>query len=858
MFECKKIPTTLIVNYHIFPYLYRASLKAAYLFDFDAQEFVNAVSLAKQPFVTRGASDAVQSSDPAFTSDKVYKISNGQYLQVGEIDYIWATPENLYVVTHVLKVKFLALPTAPAKEPFYTFISDKTLEIKLTSDKRFDVGTGSLRFITPSYNFNVNQWYFFRIVYSRQYYDELLFHCSIEIEILGIGSNGGYIQCKDLFFIFLGVYLPTNNGGAFRWLSSKLGGSNVAGGTMEFEVESLFAYKGAARLIDTQVETNCAGVAAGSDPCRIYSTHSMRKTCLHCHSPDGSIKWVFRSDSQQADCDASFLGPTLAPASRARFTNTYDSCQKGQRVSSGACVACPSACISCSGTNCVGCSWVNRKLPVGSACGGVCPGTKYYYFGDCYPCASACDGGGGCLKGICTFPTGISVNIYGSNCDLTDKHFTAPGAGCGGCAGNCDICFGTQNDNCYTCPSGRALNIDDNTCLGSCDPTNSKYVDASGLCKTCPTNCQSCLGSSFCTDCKAGFYLNGKSCTTCDTANGYYLNTGNTPKTCDACSPGCKQCSSATSCTTCDTGAGWTPVGAYCCPSNCGACTNGVCTSCNTGAGYYVSGGTCSSCAITNGKFIPPSGDACSNCETGCKECTDQNTCTKCDATGNLYLSSGDCLACDLTNGKFIPPTRNACSNCESNCKECTDQNTCTKCDTANGYYLDSSNCLSCSINIGKYIDLAANPQTCNNCISNCKQCPDGTTCTTCQPNYIKSADSQTCSFCNPVGNYIHTGTTPNQCKPCIQGCLTCSDSTTCSVCDTANNYSLGSGNQCLLPQTSQPTQQNQPNQPNQPSQPNQPNSSNCHQTCKACEGYGILDCRQLLLKQLYHPSWNL
>ena len=174
-----------------------ANQKAIYFFDFLTQKFGNAFSFHKQPIAFVGSSEAVVSAEDPKMINFIYRVSNGEFFTIGEVDYQWGSAWVMRPVTHVMKIKILALPQPGQKELIYTFLSDKTIPVSITHDKRFVVGSDSEVFTTKQFNFPLNQYIYLRLVYTRMKYTERYYDCSVEIGILGHGRDGGDLKCRN-------------------------------------------------------------------------------------------------------------------------------------------------------------------------------------------------------------------------------------------------------------------------------------------------------------------------------------------------------------------------------------------------------------------------------------------------------------------------------------------------------------------------------------------------------------------------------------------------------------------------------------------------------------------------------------
>ena len=312
------------------------------------------------------------------------------------------------------------------------------------------------------------------------------------------------------------------------------------------------------------------------------------------------------------------------------------------------------------------------------------------------------------------------------------------------------------------------------TCQASCNAKNGKFFDGV-QCRDCPVGCKECVSATVCRVCDSSknYVLQADyTCSLCPTSNKKFMNTENYPPTCDSCESGCLECSDKKTCTKCD-----------------------------ATQGFYLSSGDCLTCDLSNGKFIPSSGDSCQDCNiANCLECSDASTCTRCDPNGLHYVVNGACQTCPINNKKFYntantPPT---CDSCGSNCLKCSDANTCTFCDPNGFFYIVNGQCQACTVGNKKFLNTANTPPTCDPCGNNCLECSDGNTCTRCDPksfHYLVNGECKACEV--QEGQYLNLNNTPPTCDACQSNCLECSDRNTCTKCNQIEGIYLKSG-KCL------------------------------------------------------------
>lgn len=153
------------------------------------------------------------------------------------------------------------------------------------------------------------------------------------------------------------------------------------------------------------------------------------------------------------------------------------------------------------------------------------------------------------------------------------------------------------------------------SCAVACLAGTYRNLTSNG-CINCPTGCQTCSNSTYCSKCIQNYYLNSsKLCQYKLCTNGTYLsNLG----TCDVCAPYCRTCFNAADCsevlgyeTSCASGYFKNALGnCYACPYGCSRCPHAFnCSVCKTG--FYLN---------TTTKWCMP-------CTYPCKSCTSDTVC---------------------------------------------------------------------------------------------------------------------------------------------------------------------------------------------------------------------------------------
>lgn len=107
---------------------------------------------------------------------------------------------------------------------------------------------------------------------------------------------------------------------------------------------------------------------------------------------------------------------------------------------------------------------------------------------------------------------------------------------------------------CLTCQPSYFLVTTNNTCTSTC-PDGTYSENVTQMCLQCPSNCQTCLNSTYCLSCISGrtfLYLQTNNCIN-DCPQGYYGNTSTIA--CALCDTKCLTCSgSASNCLSCTAG----------------------------------------------------------------------------------------------------------------------------------------------------------------------------------------------------------------------------------------------------------------------------------------------------------------
>ena len=557
-----------------------------------------------------------------------------------------------------------------------------------------------------------------------------------------------------------------------------------------------------------------------NNPCKFEVMTSTGQVCYDCDTSSGA-KWVFNPAEKGLLCHSSASIPTGYKQRTGSFyhPSIYSTCDEGAYPSGSSCASCHTSCSVCSGplaSSCDECVWNNKEVaPSGGGTCADCAVTagKWMLYGGCYNCSIA-------HCAVCTYDITceqcLGTRVFTNNlcCDINKGQFVNTGnspATCENCHSSCKRCEGSGSNKCLECYDGALYNPTAKTCtvcqanevvVGNscvvCDPSQKKWINTGNIpktCDSCGTKCNACSSATSCTTCESGYIPAGdgtNNCVLCDPSQKKWVNTANSPHTCESCGTHCDACSSGTSCTTCASG--------YV-PKNDG--TNN-CVLCDTSASKWVN--------TANNPHT------CDPCGTNCKLCPNTNSCTTCKDSHVKISGSGNCAFCDLTNGKWIDTNKNpaTCESCGDNCQVCPFSGSCTTCHHPYVPNPTSGGCDLCDLNNKKFINTLVSPPTCQNCGTNCKACSNGSSCDTCEDDHVPvGGGSGDCSFCDKNnGRWLNTASTPHSCNNCGTQCKVCSNGNSCDTCQPQHVVNPSTPKDCLLCDTSTPKFINTDNSP--------------------------------------------
>ena len=289
-------------------------------------------------------------------------------------------------------------------------------------------------------------------------------------------------------------------------------------------------------------------------------------------------------------------------------------------------------------------------------------------------------------------------------------------------------------------------------------------LDGSGKCVKCKNNCLTC-DDSKCTSCLYGFgNINGE-CKICQVTN--CLNCDENVKKCQKCKKGYEikiDDSGNIKCFKSDT---------WCKTYN----KKGECQECFGGS--YLENLKCIECEIEGCL-------KCSKDESGNKKCTqcvpgyglENWQCEKCE-TGCQDCKEKKCINC---NYEYTLNQFGECIPCTQKCKECKLENgeiKCTKC--FEGYFLVNDECNRCT-NSASCSECKDSIDTCSSCTSSsilninnkCEDC--GELCSECMFNQDKKKE---CLYCFN-SNFMDAN---KKCQKCPDNCQKCEETNKCLAC---------------------------------------------------------------------------
>lgn len=306
-----------------------------------------------------------------------------------------------------------------------------------------------------------------------------------------------------------------------------------------------------------------------------------------------------------------------------------------------------------------------------------------------------------------------------------------------------------------------------------------------------------------CTQCETGYLF--------DQANGECVD-------CATFTPGCNACNENAVCTSCDTANNYflneTTNKCQCIDGYHFDLVDRECSSCLIDIPHCLNCTGGPICNLCSANFGVDSLGHCSSCDVqiaGCLTCDNITSCNGCDQSLKFAAGPVNSQCVCIPNHYYNSTDRDCktCSSAISNCLSCTNNDICTSCFS--GYGLTSSNkCVKCSDVIPGCLSCQTDTQ-CNICdtehfslneqTGKC-ECYEGTSlnlttnqcsdCNNLEDNCIK-CNSDHCTECTTSHLLVVNGNA-RTCEICVSqviGCLTCLGGSSCGQCVEGGNFRL-------------------------------------------------------------------
>lgn len=466
--------------------------------------------------------------------------------------------------------------------------------------------------------------------------------------------------------------------------------------------------------------SNCVNCAAGYYKCGSLCV----KTCNPNQFPDSGSNTCISCNTNCKTCSSQQFCTTCANPQAVPVNGVCNDCSYPCQT----CGTAPSICKTCvTGFNLVGQTCI-AACPTGATpVNGVCVCNSGYIYsnqcvascptgygpvgGQCTQCASNCAGCSGSPNACTSCVSGYSLNVVTGSCQIAPtcqfgQYFSQSSNACSRiCPQNTfyyeSVCLtaclqGYQDNGVGGCVATSVQSgcsypyyLSNGVCISNCPA--STYADSnSRVCKSCSSNCFSCLTNTFCYACNAGFDLTNGVCITSTVTcpSGQFRYNG-------VCYTACP--------------VGSCPQGNFCqrvCPAGSWSYNNGCYRTCPTQyttndacvdscpAGTTLQNGVCvvGSQSCPSGQFRNSATGSCASCQYPCSQCSlTASYCTAC-ATG-LTLSQNLCVSTSSSCGNgFYQDVNKQCQACNSKCATCISATSCSTC--AQGYNFNGYDCV--------------------------------------------------------------------------------------------------------------------------------------------------------------------
>jgi hypothetical protein len=466
--------------------------------------------------------------------------------------------------------------------------------------------------------------------------------------------------------------------------------------------------------------SNCINCAAGYYKCGSLCV----KTCNPNQFPDYSSSTCITCNSKCKTCSSQQFCTTCANPQAVPVNGVCNDCS----YPCNTCGTAPSICTTCvSGFNLVGSTCIAACPTGASPVNGVCQCANGYIYsnqcvascptgygnvgGQCTQCASNCAACSGSTTSCTSCINGYALNSVTGVCQIAPncqlgQYFSQSS---NSCTSICptgtfyyeSVCLtaclqGYQDNGVGGCVAVSAQNgcsypyyLSNGVCISNCPA--STYADSnSRVCKSCSSNCFSCLTNTFCYACNAGYDLTNGVCITSTVTcpSGQFRYNGVCYTTCPVGS-----CAQGNFCQrVCPAGSWSYNNGCYrTCPTQ--YTTNDACVS-SCPAGTALQNGVCQvgSQSCPSGQYFDSGSSSCKACQYPCSQCSlTASYCTAC-ATG-LTLNQNLCVSSSTACGsKYYQDVNRQCQPCPSKCATCLSATACSTC--SQGYSFNGYDCV--------------------------------------------------------------------------------------------------------------------------------------------------------------------
>ena len=173
-----------------------SDLKAFYLPDSDSHIFANLMNpTTKQPYMVRGKVDTAEGAfDPVKNGNKL-EVRNGQQFSISDINLGFEATEIFRIVTVVMKIKIIALPSSGQTEPLITLHSRKTFTLKVSNTGALTLSNGASNNFATGLTITTGSFHYVKVSIAR--YDISNYDSTWSVALdTKVSEAGGTMTCK--------------------------------------------------------------------------------------------------------------------------------------------------------------------------------------------------------------------------------------------------------------------------------------------------------------------------------------------------------------------------------------------------------------------------------------------------------------------------------------------------------------------------------------------------------------------------------------------------------------------------------------------------------------------------------------